>query len=400
MEITQAKNPKLKLLRQVKELMMILYLIIGMEKLQAKNPNLKLLWQIKELMMILYLIIGKKSKAEAAPATVNKGVNDDPIFDYWYGETSGKKSKAEAAPAPVNKGVNDDPIFDYWYGEASGKKSKAEASPANKGVNDDPIFDYWYGETSGKESKAEAAPTNKNVNDPKLGNRKSLGTKSHNDEYPTKQTTYFYEKDLLPGTKVNLPGLVKKKDGAIFLPHQVAESTPMSNDKLPEILKNFSLKAESIAANNVEATVENCERAEMKGEKKYCATSFESFVDLGVSMLGKNIRLLSHELGQETKNPLFTIGKEVQNMGENDIVCHKMKYPYAVFLCHSIKKTLLYQVPLLGIDGAKAKALAVCHEDTSAWSPNHMAFKVLKVKPGTVPICHFLSRDSLVWVAN
>ena len=28
----------------------------------------------------------------------------------------------------------------------------------------------------------------------------------------------------------------------------------------------------------------------------------------------------------------------------------------------------------------------------------HFAFQVLKVKPGTVPICHFLPNNNLVWV--
>ncbi|XVE59936.1 hypothetical protein DITRI_Ditri05aG0086400 [Diplodiscus trichospermus] len=339
----------------------------------------------------------KQSKSEAA--STNKGINDPEFGAYWYGDNSDKQSKTE--DAPTNKGINDPEFGAYWYGDNSDKQSKTEDAPTNKGVNDPEFGAYWYGDNSDKESKTKDASTNKGVNDPNFGNRKSLGRKSNHDNDTIKQTMYFFEKDLLHGTKVNLPRLVQKKDSAIFLPQQVSESLmPMSNDKLPEILKNFSLKAESRGANDVKITVKNCERAEMKGEEKYCATSFESFVDLGVSMLGKNIQLLSHEFGKETKNPLFTIGRGLRNMGENDIVCHKMKYPYAVYLCHSIKKTEVYKVPLLGIDGTKAKALAVCHKDTSAWSPNHIAFRLLKVKPGVVPICHFLGRDTLIWVAN
>ena len=71
-----------------------------------------------------------------------------------------------------------------------------------------------------------------------------------------------------------------------------------------------------------------------------------------------------------------------------------------MFLCHSLDKTAVYKVPLVGKDGTKAKALAVCHKDTSAWNPKHMAFRGLKVKPGAVPICHFLMRENLVWVPN
>ncbi|KAB2050337.1 hypothetical protein ERO13_A13G217851v2 [Gossypium hirsutum] len=138
----------------------------------------------------------------------------------------------------------------------------------------------------------------------------------------------------------------------------------------------------------------------MRGETKYCAASLETFVDSGVSILGKNIKLLSNEIGDETKNPSFKIGNGVRTVGGNEVVCHKMTYPHAVYLCHSIVGTEVYKVPLVSDDGTKAKAMAVCHKDTSAWSPNHIAFKILKVKPGTVPICHFLGRDTLVWVSN
>ncbi|KAK6272623.1 hypothetical protein POUND7_009706 [Theobroma cacao] len=124
------------------------------------------------------------------------------------------------------------------------------------------------------------------------------------------------------------------------------------------------------------------------------------YPDSSISKLGKNIELLSNELGKEKKNPVFTIDREIQNMGEEELVCHKMKYPYAVFLCHSIDRTAVYKVPLVSIDGTKANALAICHEDTSAWNPDHPAFWILKVKPGTVPICQFIVRDTLVWVSK
>nr|CAD1843885.1 unnamed protein product [Ananas comosus var. bracteatus] len=45
---------------------------------------------------------------------------------------------------------------------------------------------------------------------------------------------------------------------------------------------------------------------------------------------------------------------------------------------------------------AAVDAAAVCHADTAAWNPKHLAFQVLKVKPGTVPICHFLPQDHVV----
>jgi hypothetical protein len=57
-------------------------------------------------------------------------------------------------------------------------------------------------------------------------------------------------------------------------------------------------------------------------------------------------------------------------------------------------------VPLEGVDGNRVKAVAVCHTDTSQWNPKHLAFQVLKVQPGTVPVCHFLPQDHVVWVSK
>ncbi|KAD5508205.1 hypothetical protein E3N88_15908 [Mikania micrantha] len=51
-----------------------------------------------------------------------------------------------------------------------------------------------------------------------------------------------------------------------------------------------------------------------------------------------------------------------------------------------------------GEDGTKVKAVAVCHTDTGKWNPKHLAFRVLNVKPGTTPVCHFLPEDHVVWV--
>ncbi|KAK6235518.1 hypothetical protein SCA6_010855, partial [Theobroma cacao] len=217
---------------------------------------------------------------------------------------------------------------------------------------------------------------------------------------PTNNDVYFFESELHPGRKMKLKELAKKVSKATFVPRPVAESIPFSIQKFPEILKYFSLEAKSAEANLLKQTVENCERPAIDGEEKYCATSLESFIDSGVSKFGKNIQLLSNELEKETGNQEFTIGQGVKMMGESEIVCHKMKYAYAVFLCHSIDETAVYTVPLVGADGTRARALAVCHKDTSAWNPKHLAFHILKVKPGTVPICHFLARETLVWVPN
>ncbi|TXG62056.1 hypothetical protein EZV62_013419 [Acer yangbiense] len=170
---------------------------------------------------------------------------------------------------------------------------------------------------------------------------------------------------------------------------------------MPEILNRFSVKPGSLEADIMQNTIKECEEAGIEGEEKYCATSLESMIDFSTSKLGKNVQAVSAEVEKRTQLQEYTIAAGIEKMTDNkSVVCHKQNYAYAVFYCHATQTTRAYIVPLEGTDGTKAKAVAVCHTDTSAWKPKHLAFQVLKVNPGTVPICHFLPEENIVWVAN
>lgn len=211
---------------------------------------------------------------------------------------------------------------------------------------------------------------------------------------------FFLEKDIQPGSKMNL-NFIKSSNEATFLPRQVAKSIPFSSNKLPEIYSQFSVTPKSVEAEMIKETIKECEEPTIKGEGKYCATSLESMVDFSTSKLGKNVQAISTEVEKESGLQKYTITKvEKKTTGEKSVVCHKQNYAYAVFYCHSTQATEAYKVSLEGADGTKAKAVAACHKDTSAWNPKHLAFQVLKVKPGTVPVCHFLPEDHIVWIPN
>ncbi|RVW64604.1 BURP domain protein RD22 [Vitis vinifera] len=223
-------------------------------------------------------------------------------------------------------------------------------------------------------------------------------TKDQLHAYPN-VAIFFLEKDMHPGMKLTLH--FTKTTNATFLPHQVANSLPFSSDKLAEILDQLSIKPESVEAETIKNTIEECEDPGIKGEEKYCATSLESMIDFSTSKLGnKGVKAVSTEA--ENKSQMkYRIAAGLEKMGGDfSVVCHKMNYPYAVFYCHKIQATRAYMVPLVGRDGTKAKAVAVCHANTMEWNPNHLAFQLLKVKPGTAPICHFLPEDHVVWVAK
>ncbi|KAG8658169.1 BURP domain protein RD22 [Manihot esculenta] len=212
-------------------------------------------------------------------------------------------------------------------------------------------------------------------------------------------TVYFLYQDLLPGKNMRIIFL-KSTNGSNFLPRKIAESIPFSSNKFPEILNYFSIKSTSKEAQIMKQTIEECETPSMRGEDKYCATSLESLVDFVAAKFGQNVQVFSNEVEEENKKQEYTILQGIKMMGENNIICHKERYAYAVLYCHRIKDTKVYKVPLMAADGSKAEAAVVCHMDTSAWHPHHSAFQILNVKPGGPAICHILNSDATVWIST
>ncbi|CAI0441280.1 unnamed protein product [Linum tenue] len=211
---------------------------------------------------------------------------------------------------------------------------------------------------------------------------------------------FFLEKDIHPGKVMNLD-FTETRHVSTFLPRQVAGSIPFSSGKLPEILNQFSVEPESQEGKTMKNTIEECESPAIKGEEKYCATSLESMVDFSTSKLGRNVEAISTEVedSEVQKKQEYEIKDGVKKLpGYRSVVCHNQKYAYAVFYCHTTQTSRAYVVPMEGADGKKVNAVAVCHTDTSGWNPKHLAFQLLKVKPGSVPVCHFLPQDHVVWV--
>ncbi|KAJ6766361.1 hypothetical protein OIU79_022337 [Salix purpurea] len=207
-------------------------------------------------------------------------------------------------------------------------------------------------------------------------------------------TLFYLYNDLHPGKKMKLQ-FTNSGTKVTFLPRQVAESIPFSSDQLSEILEYFSLQVNSKEAQVIIDEVGSCESPNMEGEEKYCATSLESLIDFNVERLGQNVEVLSTDPGEKQE---YTVSEKAKMTGDHKATaCHKMRYPYAVYYCHVIEDTEIYMVPLVGADGTKVEAVTVCHLNTSAWSPEHMAFQVLKIKPGPA-FCHFLASDTLIWV--
>ncbi|XP_076904048.1 BURP domain protein RD22-like [Bidens hawaiensis] len=211
---------------------------------------------------------------------------------------------------------------------------------------------------------------------------------------------FFLEKDMHKGNAMNLHFTKTTSPSSTFLPRKVADTIPFSSKKLPELYTRFSIKPNTVESESMKKTIDECEDKRMEGEKKYCATSLEAMVDFSTSELGKKVKSVSTEVNARKSTPLqkHTIAEAKKLASDVAVVCHKQNYPYAVFYCHKTITTKAYVVSLLGVDGTKAIAVAVCHTDTAKWNPKHLAFRVLKVKPGTTLVCHFLPEDHVVWV--
>ncbi|CAL4897569.1 unnamed protein product [Urochloa decumbens] len=101
--------------------------------------------------------------------------------------------------------------------------------------------------------------------------------------------------------------------------------------------------------------------------------------------------------------------------GRRHVTCHNDPFPYAVYRCHMDKddymSTEAYVLTLRGLqqqhgsDGSSESSplvdmVAVCHLDTSKWSPAHPAFKTLNLQPGAAPLCHFMPYADLLFSDN
>ncbi|EEE62753.1 hypothetical protein OsJ_17556 [Oryza sativa Japonica Group] len=183
----------------------------------------------------------------------------------------------------------------------------------------------------------------------------------------TVNNVFFLEKDLFPGSKMTLH-FTRATAGAALLPRGRADSVPFASEKLPEILSQLSVPAGSPAADAMRSTLAECEAAPQAraGPTPRQAYRVEAVRPVPVS-------------------------------GGDMVACHGMAYAYAVFGCHTTTAAA-YTVTLAGADGTKAEALAACHTDAAPRVAE--AYKRLGVAPGSVPVCHFLPQDDMLWVRN
>ncbi|XP_050232080.1 BURP domain protein USPL1-like [Mercurialis annua] len=218
--------------------------------------------------------------------------------------------------------------------------------------------------------------------------------------------TFFTKNDLKAGNKlpINLRPFDRSSKDPPLLSKKQAESYPFSYKQFEHLLHLFSVEPKSPQAQAMDEALKYCEAEPLRIETKFCATSFEAMLDLLTRTFGldsKNLKAIStmHLTKPKNKVQNYTITEEPKELATPKLIaCHIMPYPYIVFYCHSIEHTKGFRVSLVGENGDAIETIAVCHSDTSEWSPEHVAFREVGGKPGSTEVCHFSPSGHLLWI--
>ncbi|VAI35538.1 unnamed protein product [Triticum turgidum subsp. durum] len=225
-----------------------------------------------------------------------------------------------------------------------------------------------------------------------------------------KQAGVFFFHDMLRLGSVIIPTIPLTTSLPALLPHNIAKSIPFSTERLSDIIAIFA-PASLAMAREIRWTLDTCDHPRtLPGQKAGCATSLESLTELASSLHGThNVHAFSaanlpiDAAGTPALRGMYNMTAVRKLSDSQEIVtCHDLTYPYTVYYCHTANPTAAYTVTLESVDGATVpqvmEALAVCHLDTSRWSPKNPFFEMHNLKPGDVAVCHFLTKLSIIWV--
>ncbi|KAK4788324.1 hypothetical protein SAY86_019643 [Trapa natans] len=216
--------------------------------------------------------------------------------------------------------------------------------------------------------------------------------------------TFFRESQLRQGNVMHFPHIRDKMPPRSFLPRAVVSKLPFSMSRLAVILDIFDTSKNSTMQHEILKTLNDCERYAGPGETKRCLATAEDMVDFAISVMGSSrlmVRTTKINTNRRSSSPTVTIGSVKEMTGsrltESSLSCHQLSYPYLLYYCHLFPNVRAYEVNI--IDVAES-AVAICHEDTSAWSPMHASFTVLEHGPGKIEVCHWIYENELVWTVS
>ncbi|CAM8878494.1 unnamed protein product [Rhodiola kirilowii] len=215
---------------------------------------------------------------------------------------------------------------------------------------------------------------------------------------------FFRESALKTGVVIPMPDIKDKMPKRAFLPRSILAKLPFSSSKLDQMKQIFNAPENSTMEKIITDGLSECERAPAKDETKRCVGSIEDMIDFATSVLGRNIVVRTTESVSGSKHKLV-IGKLTKVNGgrvTKSVSCHQSLFPYLMYYCHSVPKVRVYEADLLD-PKTKSKVnhgVAICHLDTSAWSPTHGSFLALGSGPGKIEVCHWIFENDMTWTIS
>uniref|UniRef100_J3MSN9 BURP domain-containing protein n=1 Tax=Oryza brachyantha TaxID=4533 RepID=J3MSN9_ORYBR len=220
----------------------------------------------------------------------------------------------------------------------------------------------------------------------------------HHLKWSPEPGKFFREQELVTGNRMPMPDIKDKMPPRAFLPRDIAKKIPFKPDAVSEV---FGVPLDTAMGKAVASTVTECERAPSRGETKRCATSAEDIVDFAVEMLGNDIvvRSTASTAGSGEEIRLGNVTGVDGGKVTRSVSCHQSLFPYLVYYCHSVPKVRVYEADIMAADSDQQinHGVAICHLDTSDWSPTHGAFIALGGKPGEVEVCHWIFEGDMTW---
>lgn len=212
---------------------------------------------------------------------------------------------------------------------------------------------------------------------------------------------FFREYNLKEGNIMKMPDIRDKMPERSFLPRVILSKMPFSTAELSDIKQIFNARDNSTMEHVIMNALTECERASSPGETKRCVGSVEDMIDFAAEVLGRDVVVRTTENVEGSKGEIM-IGKVIGINGgrvTKSVSCHQSLYPYLLYYCHSVPKVRVYVADILDVVSKKKinNGVAICHIETSAWSPGHGAFVALGSGPGLIEVCHWIFENDMTW---
>ncbi|KAI3700770.1 hypothetical protein L2E82_45408 [Cichorium intybus] len=212
---------------------------------------------------------------------------------------------------------------------------------------------------------------------------------------------FFRESMLKSGTIIPMPDIRDKMPKRSFLPRVILSKLPFSSSKIRSLMKIFHVGVNSTMASLISEALNECELKPSHGESKRCVGSVEDMIDFATSVLGRDVvvRTTDGTNGSGKKVKIGSVKKINGGKITKSVSCHQSLFPYLLYYCHSVPKVRVYDADLLDPKTSSKinHAVAICHIDTSAWSPAHGAFLSLGSEPGKIEVCHWIFENDMTW---